>query len=277
MKQIKLAVEDCTAALNLDPKYGVLSTPHPPPPPLHLRAEPPVSMQPQKYRIHSFTRAYTRRGRCHLELNDFEKGIADFKSAQKCGGNSNDVADLLRDAERRRDAKADFYTLLGVSRTFSNSCEKTKKDLKQKYKNLCLRWHPDKVRGNDEDQQQAEKKFKQVGEAYATLSDAVRRREYDRTLAPSLRSFATAVCTRVFAVTNPCTHCPRKKSNNAHNTHTDAKPLPHARPQHEPVHPNSVRPCDVRWLQRVLNSLTCPFFFVTTRLYLAHQKNMSPN
>ncbi|KAJ9453108.1 DnaJ-like protein subfamily C member 7-like protein [Diplonema papillatum] len=155
MKQFKLAVDDCTAALKLDPK---------------------------------FARAYTRRGRCHQELNDFDQAIADFKAAQRCGNTTQDLVDMLRDAERRRDAKVDFYSLLGVSHHFDNKCEKTQKELKGKYRELCLRWHPDKVRGTDDDRKEAEKKIKQVNEAYATLTDAVKRKDYDRTIFAARRS-----------------------------------------------------------------------------------------
>eukprot|EP01064_Diplonema_japonicum_P002431 TRINITY_DN1153_c0_g1_i4.p1 TRINITY_DN1153_c0_g1~~TRINITY_DN1153_c0_g1_i4.p1 ORF type:complete len:867 (+),score=174.84 TRINITY_DN1153_c0_g1_i4:75-2603(+) len=150
MKQYKLAVDDCTHALGYDPK---------------------------------FARAYTRRGRCHIELNDFEKAITDFKAAQRTGGPSQDLTDMLRDAERRKDAKVDFYSLLGASHSFNGNCEKTMKELKSKYKELCLRWHPDKIRTNSEDERkEAEKKIKQINEAYATLTDPQRRREYDKTL-----------------------------------------------------------------------------------------------
>eukprot|EP01059_Diplonema_ambulator_P032861 TRINITY_DN6642_c0_g1_i1.p1 TRINITY_DN6642_c0_g1~~TRINITY_DN6642_c0_g1_i1.p1 ORF type:complete len:839 (+),score=234.09 TRINITY_DN6642_c0_g1_i1:116-2632(+) len=150
MKQYKLAVDDCTSALEYDPK---------------------------------FARAYTRRGRCHIELNDFEKAIADFKAAQRIGGPSQDLTDMLRDAERRKDSKSDFYSLLGASHSFSNSCEKTMKELKTKYKELCLRWHPDKIHsGSEEERKEAEKKIKQINEAYATLTDPQKRREYDKTL-----------------------------------------------------------------------------------------------
>jgi len=66
--------------------------------------------------------------------------------------------------------KKDFYEVLGVSRTA------TLDEIKKAYKKLAIRWHPDK---NPEDQAHATEMFKAVGEAYETLSDPGKRREYD--------------------------------------------------------------------------------------------------
>ena len=64
----------------------------------------------------------------------------------------------------------DFYASLGVNR------EASKEDLKKAYKKLARDNHPDL---NPEDIE-AEKKFKEISEAYATLSDAKKRQEYDQ-------------------------------------------------------------------------------------------------
>jgi len=59
----------------------------------------------------------------------------------------------------------DYYTVLGVDRNV------TPQDLKRAYKRLASKHHPDK--GGDAEQ------FKRLQEAYATLSDPVKRQEYD--------------------------------------------------------------------------------------------------
>jgi molecular chaperone DnaJ len=66
--------------------------------------------------------------------------------------------------------KRDYYDILGVSRSASDE------ELKKAYRQLALRYHPDKNPGDH----QAEERFKEIGEAYAILGDAERRAQYDR-------------------------------------------------------------------------------------------------
>jgi molecular chaperone DnaJ len=67
-------------------------------------------------------------------------------------------------------AKRDYYEVLGVNRTA------TDQDLKSAYRRLAHQHHPDK----NQDDPQAEDKFKEAAEAYAVLSDPEQRRRYDR-------------------------------------------------------------------------------------------------
>jgi curved DNA-binding protein len=59
----------------------------------------------------------------------------------------------------------DFYQVLGIDKTADE------KDIKKAYRSLSLKHHPD--RGGDSE------KFKQLSEAYETLSDSSKRQEYD--------------------------------------------------------------------------------------------------
>ncbi|XP_053184131.1 dnaJ homolog subfamily B member 2 isoform X1 [Scomber japonicus] len=65
----------------------------------------------------------------------------------------------------------DYYNILGVSRTASQE------DIKKAYRKLALKWHPDK---NPDNKEEAEKKFKELAEAYEILSDKTKRDEYNR-------------------------------------------------------------------------------------------------
>jgi molecular chaperone DnaJ len=65
----------------------------------------------------------------------------------------------------------DFYVILGVER------EATLADVKRAYKRLARKYHPDINPGD----RLAAAQFRQIAEAYQTLSDAQLRQQYDRT------------------------------------------------------------------------------------------------
>src|SRR3989337_2877447 len=65
-------------------------------------------------------------------------------------------------------SKRDYYDVLGVSRNSG------KDEMKQAYRKLALKYHPDRNKTPE-----AEEKFKEISEAYAILSDDEKRRVYD--------------------------------------------------------------------------------------------------
>src|SRR4051794_28435838 len=66
--------------------------------------------------------------------------------------------------------KRDYYEVLGLKR------EASADEVKKAYRQLALKYHPDKNPGDDE----AEKKFREGAEAYEVLSDPAKRLKYDR-------------------------------------------------------------------------------------------------
>lgn len=68
------------------------------------------------------------------------------------------------------ESKRDYYEVLGVSKTATDD------ELKKAYRALAKKYHPDMNPGDKE----AEAKFKEASEAYAILSDADKRRQYDQ-------------------------------------------------------------------------------------------------
>ncbi|MEN3395812.1 molecular chaperone DnaJ [Brucella melitensis] len=66
--------------------------------------------------------------------------------------------------------KIDYYEALGVTRTADD------KTLKAAFRKLAMQYHPDR----NPDDPEAERKFKEIGEAYETLKDPQKRAAYDR-------------------------------------------------------------------------------------------------
>ena len=66
--------------------------------------------------------------------------------------------------------KQDYYETLGINKGASQD------EIKKAYRQMAKKYHPDMNPGN----QEAEKKFKEVNEAYAVLSDEEKKAKYDQ-------------------------------------------------------------------------------------------------
>ncbi len=66
--------------------------------------------------------------------------------------------------------KRDYYEVLGLSKGASEA------EIKKAYRSMAKKYHPDM----NPDNKEAEAKFKEVNEAYAVLSDADKRSQYDQ-------------------------------------------------------------------------------------------------
>lgn len=65
--------------------------------------------------------------------------------------------------------KKDYYEILGISKNASE------KDIKKAYRKLAIEHHPDKTKGDSK----SESLFKEINEAYQTLSDSEKKTKYD--------------------------------------------------------------------------------------------------
>ncbi len=63
----------------------------------------------------------------------------------------------------------DYYQVLGLTKSANQD------EIKKAYRKLALQWHPDKNKSVE-----AEKKFKEINQAYEVLSDSQKRQAYDQ-------------------------------------------------------------------------------------------------
>ncbi|PGH14852.1 hypothetical protein AJ80_05778 [Polytolypa hystricis UAMH7299] len=69
--------------------------------------------------------------------------------------------------------RVDYYKILEIDPSA------TEQQIRTAYKRAALKSHPDRVPANSPERASRTKKFQQVNDAYYTLSNATRRREYD--------------------------------------------------------------------------------------------------
>lgn len=115
-------------------------------------------------------------GDAETEADKFDEALRTFRRALEIAASDEDKESAqkkVKEAEvaLKQSKEKNYYKILGIPRNAD------KKQVKKAYKEMALKWHPDK---NPDNAEEAEKKFTEVAEAYEVLSDPELRGKYDR-------------------------------------------------------------------------------------------------
>ena len=105
------------------------------------------------------------------ESGNWDEAVREYKAIAESHPSEPGISKDVRNAELelKKSKRKDYYKILGVEKDAGDS------DIKKAYRKLAIVHHPDK---NPDDEAAADR-FKDVGEAYETLSDPAKRQRYD--------------------------------------------------------------------------------------------------
>jgi DnaJ family protein C protein 3 len=114
-------------------------------------------------------------GDAYMRMEKFEEAVQAFNKALQHEQNSNHIRQKLNQAQvaLKQSKQKNYYKILGIRRDADT------KAIKKAYRELALKWHPDKWQ-TEEEKEAAEEQFQQVAEANEVLSDPELRQKYDR-------------------------------------------------------------------------------------------------
>ena len=105
------------------------------------------------------------------ESGNWDEAVREYKAIAESHPSEPGISKDVRNAELelKKSKRKDYYKILGVEKDAGDN------DIKKAYRKLAIVHHPDK---NPDDEAAADR-FKDVGEAYETLSDPAKRQRYD--------------------------------------------------------------------------------------------------
>mmetsp|Transcript_3344 Transcript_3344/g.5083 ORF Transcript_3344/g.5083 Transcript_3344/m.5083 type:complete len:516 (-) Transcript_3344:242-1789(-) len=114
-------------------------------------------------------------GDAQIAADKFDEAVRTFHRAFEIApeDEKRNAQEKVREAEvaLKQSKEKNYYKILGVQRNAAS------KEIKKAYRELALKWHPDK---NPDNAEEAEKMFQDISEAYEVLSDKETRAKYDR-------------------------------------------------------------------------------------------------
>jgi len=123
----------------------------------------------------NYLKAILLRAKCYNDMENYEECVKDYEAASKIE-KTVEIKRLLKEAKLslKRSKRKDYYKILGIDK------RATADDIKKAYRKKSLVHHPDRhAHATDEEKREQEQKFKEVGEAYAVLSDPQKKYRFD--------------------------------------------------------------------------------------------------
>ncbi len=122
-----------------------------------------------------YLNAYYRRGIINIELRHYEDAKKDFTKVLEIDPSYREAKIKLSELEmeKEKQKRKDYYKILDIPYNASEY------DIRQSYKKLAHKWHPDKNNSNEKNLLFAKSMFEDLTEAYDVLSDKNKRKLYD--------------------------------------------------------------------------------------------------
>ncbi|THW62237.1 TPR-like protein [Aureobasidium pullulans] len=119
----------------------------------------------------SYTKARKTKAKALGESGNWEEAVKELKAIAESNPEEPGIAKEVRNAELelKKSKRKDYYKILGVEKDADDG------QIKKAYRKLAIIHHPDKNQGDEA----AADRFKDIGEAYETLSDSEKRARYD--------------------------------------------------------------------------------------------------
>lgn len=119
----------------------------------------------------SYTKAKRTRAKALGESGKWQDAVNELKNIAETNPEEPGIAKEIRNAELelKKSKRKDYYKILGLEKDANDH------EIKRAYRKLAIQHHPDK----NPDDAEAENRFKDVGEAYETLSDPQKKARYD--------------------------------------------------------------------------------------------------
>jgi DnaJ family protein C protein 7 len=127
-----------------------------------------------------YTTAYVRRGHIYNEYKMYDDAVNDFQKAKELDPSYKDIEGLIKNASalQTQSRNRDYYAILGIDKNASPE------EIKKAYRKMALKYHPDRNAESEESKKIAQRKFENIGDAYAVLSDPKKKQMYDQGVDP---------------------------------------------------------------------------------------------